>query len=67
MTIEETVFKMTECANELYSSKKHSHILAAKELLQLIDSICDTNSISMPDEGVVLNIELDEFFGEPVL
>jgi len=59
MQIEETIFKMTEAANELYSYGEYGEAIS---LLLSIDRLCDSNSIDMPDEGVDLNVELDKKF-----
>ena len=64
MTIEETIFKMTESANELYSYGEYGEAI---RLLQSIDRLCDGNSVDMPDEGVDLNVELDEKFNVDTL
>lgn len=59
MKIEETIFGMTEAANELYSYGEYAEAIL---LLQSIDRLCDSNSVDMPDEGTELNVELDEKF-----
>ena len=64
MTREETIFKMTESANELYSYGDYDEAVL---LLQMIDRLCDHYTLDMPEEGVSLNIELDEKFGKDVL
>jgi len=64
MTREETIFKMTESANELYSYGDYDEAVL---LLQMIDRLCDHYTLEMPDEGVNLNIELDGKFGKDVL
>lgn len=64
MTREETIFKMTESANELYSYGDYDEAVL---LLQMIDRLCDHYTLGMPDEGVNLNIELDGKFGKDVL
>lgn len=57
MTKEETIFKMTECANELHSYGDYDE---AVWLLQMIDRLCDHYTLDMPDEAVLLNVDLDE-------
>jgi len=64
MTREETIFKMTECANELYSYGDYDEAVL---LLQMIDSLCDYYTLDMPDEGVSLTIQLNEKYGKDVL
>ncbi len=64
MTREETIFKMTESANELYSYGDYDEAVL---LLQMIDRLCDHYTLDMPDEGMSLNIHLDEKFGKNVL
>ncbi len=64
MTVEETTFKMTECANELHS---HGDYHEAVLLLQMIDRLCDHYTLDMPDEAVSLNADLDEMFQTNVL
>lgn len=64
MTQEETTFKMTECANELYSYGDYNEVIL---LLQSIDRLCDHYTLDMPDEAVSLNVELDEKFQTDVL
>lgn len=64
MTREETIFKMTECANELQS---HGDYDEAVLLLQMIDRLCDHYTLDMPDEAVSLNVDLDEKFQTDVL
>ena len=64
MAIEETIFKMTESANELYSYGENKEAI---RLLQSIDRLCDANSVDMPDEAVSLNVHLDEKFDTDVL
>jgi len=64
MTREETIFKMTESANELYSYGDHDEAIF---LLQIIDRLCDHYTLDMPDEGVSLTIQLNEKFGKNVL
>jgi hypothetical protein len=64
MTIEETIFKMTESANELFS---YGEFGSSKRLFLLIDKICENNEVPMPDEAVSLNIALDEHFGRDIL
>jgi len=64
MEIEETIFKMTESANELYSYGEYAEAIL---VLQSIDRLCDSNPVDMPDEAVSLNIELDEKFNTDVL
>ncbi len=61
MTIEETIFKMVESANELWSTGEYAEAIV---LLLSIDRLCDSNQIDMPDEGVVLNMMIDEKFGK---
>ena len=62
--VSETIFKLVESANELYS---YGEFGSAKRVFLLIDQICENNEISMPDEGVSLNIELDSHFGYDIL
>ncbi len=64
MTMEETIFKLVEAVNELnsYGDTKETVLL-----FQLIDRLCDTYKVDMPDEGVNLNIALDEKYGVDVL
>ena len=62
--VSETVFKLVESANELFS---YGEFGSAKRVFLLIDEICDNNEILMPDEGVSLNIELDSHFGYDIL
>jgi len=64
MVIEETVFKMTESANELFS---YGEFGSSKDLLQLIDLVCENNEVPFPDEAVALNIALDDKLGYAVL
>lgn len=64
MTQEETVFKMTECANELHSYGDYDEAVL---LLQSIDRLCDHYTLDMPDEAVSLNVDLDEKFQTDVL
>lgn len=59
MTTEETIFKMVECANELYS---YDEFKEAVLLLQSVDRLCDKHKIEMPSEAVSLNIQFDEHF-----
>jgi hypothetical protein len=59
MTIEETIFNLTDSANELYSYGEYAETI---KLFQIIDSLCDSNNIDMPDEAIRLNIELDSRF-----
>jgi len=64
MTREETIFKMTECANELHSHGDYDETVL---LLQSIDRLCDHYTLDMPDEAVSLNVDLDEKFQTDVL
>ncbi len=64
MTIEETIFKMTESANELFS---YGYEGSAKRLFCIIDDLCEISEVPMPDEAVSLNIALDEHFGRDIL
>ena len=64
MTREETIFKMTECANELYF---HGDYDEAIVMLQSIDRLCDSYGFDMPDEAIDLNANLDEQFNTDVL
>ena len=64
MTREETIFKMTESANELYSYGDHDEVVL---LLQMINRLCDHYTLDMPDEGVSLTIQLNEKYGKDVL
>ena len=63
MTIEETIFKMMESANELYALH---HYTDSAILFRLIDRLCDKNGVEMPDEAVSLNVALDETLGTDV-
>lgn len=62
--IEETIDKMTESANELFN---YDEFGSSKRLFKLIDWICETNEVPIPDEAISLNIALDEHFGCNVL
>jgi len=64
MIIEDTIFKMTEAACELFSLGEFG---TSKRLFQLIDDACENNEMPIPDEAVSLNVELDEHFGCDVL
>lgn len=61
---DEIIFKMIECANEIYSV---GEIPTAIILLREADRLCDQYKIDMPPEGINLNIELDERCGTAVL
>lgn len=64
MSKEETIFKMTESANELFSYGNYDEAVL---LLQMIDRLCNHYTLDMPDEAVSLNVDLDEKFGCDVL
>ena len=64
MIMEETIFRMAESANELHSYGEYGEAIL---LLQCIDRLCDSNSLDMPDEGIELNVQLDEKFNTNVL
>ena len=36
-------------------------------LLQMIDRLCDSSGVDMPDEAVLLNVDLDDEFQTDVL
>ena len=57
--MEETIFKLTESANELYSQSEYAEAIV---ILLSIDRLCDGNEMDMPDEGVTLSIEIDGKF-----
>lgn len=61
---EQTIFKMSECANELHSYGDYGETVL---LLQIIDRLCDHYTLDMPDEAVSLNADLDEKFQTDVL
>ena len=62
--IEETIRKMTNAANELFSyGLKNS----SRKLFLLIDDICEKAEVPISNEAVSLNIALDEHFGYDVL
>lgn len=57
---EELVFNLTISANELFA---HGEYRESIRLFQMVDRLCDAYDIDMPDEGVSLNIALDDKFG----
>ena len=48
---EETIFKITECANELHSIGDYD---LAKTLLQVIEDLSSTHCLDEPDEAIRL-------------
>lgn len=48
---EETMFKITECANELHSLGDYD---LAKTLLQVIEDLSSTHCLDEPDEAIAL-------------
>ena len=64
MSIKETTFKLTELAIGLNNVGEYTESIV---ILQSIDRLCDSNSLDMPEEAIMLNISLDHRMGLDVL
>ena len=72
--MEETIRKLTDAMNEIVYgvfqpkvSDRRKIMRAAVHILKAIDALCDIYNIEFPDEAVDCNVELDEYFGVPLL
>ena len=64
MTIEETVFKMTECANELFARGYRDESIV---ILQSIDRLCYCYRVDIPKEVVNLRKDLTSLISQKQL
>ena len=72
--MEETIQKLTDAMNEIVYGglqpkvpQRRKTMKAAVHVLKAIDALCDIYNIEFPDEAADCNVELDEYFGVPLL